>query len=99
MKKIRLNPDALEVVSFTTEQVAEVRGTVEAANTGNPCYVTVAYQNTLCLAYPVSYWNERTCLCPVEPVTRNLACPIDTADATCLCPVLTNFTCPGRPGC
>ena len=99
MKKIRLDADALEVTSFTTEQVRDARGTVEAANTGNPCYVTVAYYQTKCLAYPVSYWNEQTCLCPVEPVTQDLRCPIDTAGSTCLCPVLTDFTCPGQAGC
>ena len=99
MKKIRLNADALEVVSFTTEQITHARGTVQGANTGNPCYVTVAYHQTRCLAYPVSYWNENTCYCPMEPVTQDLRCqPIDTADATCLCPA-TNFTCPGMPGC
>lgn len=93
MKKIRLNADALEVVSFTTETMTETRGTVAAANTGNPCYVTVAYHQTQCLAYPQSYWNEDTCYCPIQPATRDLRCqPIDTADLTCL-------TCPGQPGC
>lgn len=95
MKKIRLNADDLEVLSFTTAEVTKVRGTVEAANTGNPCYVTVAVYQTRCLAYPQSYWNENTCYCPMEPVTEDLQCqPIGTAAATCLCPD-TSFTCPG----
>lgn len=99
MKKIRLNTDALEVLSFTTEQMPTPRGTVQAAASGYTCYVTVAYYQTRCLAYPQSYWNENTCYCPIEPYTRNLNCPItgpdcqiDTAQATCL-------TCPGQPGC
>lgn len=93
MKKIRLDADKLDVVSFTTEQMTDARGTVEAAGTGNPCYVTVAVYQTRCLAYPQSYWNENTCYCPMEPVTQSLQCqPIQTADLTCL-------TCPGQPGC
>jgi hypothetical protein len=88
MKKIRLDADALEVLSFTTEQMPEVRGTVEAAGTGNPCYVTVAVYQTRCMAYPVSYWNENTCYCPMEPATEAIECR-----------QITDFTCPGWPGC
>lgn len=106
MKKIRLNADELEVLSFTTAPATETRGTVAAANTGNPCYVTVAYYQTRCLAYPVSYWNEYSCYCPIEPATQDLRCqPIDTAQDTCLAcqPIdtadVTCLTCPGQPGC
>jgi hypothetical protein len=99
MKKIRLDADALEVVSFTTEKMPEARGTVEGANTGNPCYFTVAVYQTRCQAYPVSYWKEYTCFCPMEPATQELRCqPILSADITCLCPA-TDFTCPGQLGC
>jgi hypothetical protein len=95
MKKIRLNTDQLEVLSFTTAATPEVRGTVQAAGTGNPCYVTVAYHNTVCVGYPASYWGEDTCDCPFVPYTQDLRCqPIDTAGATCLCPD-TSVTCPG----
>ncbi len=84
MKKIRLDADDLEVLSFTTAETTGVRGTVDAAETGNPCYETVGYYQTMCLAYPVSYWNEDTCHCPLEPVTNDPGCAIDTADPTCL---------------
>lgn len=95
MKKIRLNTDDLEVLSFTTDQQPRARGTVQGAASGYTCYVTVAVYQTRCLAYPQSYWNENTCWCPIEPATQDLRCqPIDTADATCLCPA-TDFTCPG----
>jgi hypothetical protein len=67
MKKIRLDPESLEVVSFTTAGHPEGRGTVRGADTGNPCYVTIGYQDTMCLAYEESYWGEETCRCgPVE---------------------------------
>jgi hypothetical protein len=94
MKKIRLDPESLEVHSFATEQDSQGRGTVLAAATGNTCYITVSRDaQTHCLAYPVSYWGEATCTCPLEPVTSGLRCqPILTADLTCL-------TCPGQPGC
>ena len=88
MKKIRLNADALEVVSFTTAQAAEARGTVHAANTGNPCYITVAYYQTRCQAYPASYWNEDTCYCPMVPYSEAIECR-----------QITEYTCPGWPGC
>lgn len=89
MKKIRLNPDELAVLSFTTEQMPEVRGTVEAAGTGNPCYVTVAVYQTQCVGYPVSYWNEDTCYCPLVPYTELPDCRL----------ILTEVTCLGQPGC
>ncbi|HST63373.1 MAG TPA: hypothetical protein VLK84_31975 [Longimicrobium sp.] len=93
MKKIRLNADDLEVLSFTTARQPEVRGTVEGANTGNPCYHTVAYQNTVCLGYPASYWGEETCDCPFVPYTQDLRCQPRLSDGgTCI-------TCPPEPGC
>ncbi|HYW12911.1 MAG TPA: hypothetical protein VE871_13215 [Longimicrobium sp.] len=93
MKKIRLNAEDLEVFSFTTAETAGDSGTVKAAGTGNPCYHTVAYQNTVCLGYPASYWGEETCDCPLVPYTQELRCqPLNTAAATC-------FTCPPEPGC
>ncbi len=93
MKKIRLNADDLEVLSFTTAETFGVPGTVKAAGTGNPCYHTVAYHETRCLDYPASYWGEDTCECPFVPYTQELRCqPFDTAADTC-------FTCPGQPGC
>jgi hypothetical protein len=95
MKKIRLDADSLEVLTFATEQVPEGRGTVRGAS-GIPCYVTVAYdRHTICLAYPESYWGEDTCVvyCPPVEDTDPSVCPaIDTADLTCM-------TCPGTPGC
>jgi hypothetical protein len=103
MKKIRLDADALEVISFTTDRTPATRGTVQGANTGNPCYVTVGYHQTQCLAYPVSYWQEYSCFCPMEPVTQHLRCqPIDTLQDTCLrCQPLDTVdpTCFGQPGC
>lgn len=93
MKKIRLNADDLEVLSFTTAQQPEVRGTVKAEGTGNPCYHTVAYQNTVCLGYPASYWGEDTCDCPFVPYTQDLRCGPRLSDGgTCI-------TCPPEPGC
>jgi hypothetical protein len=93
MKKIRLNAEELEVLSFSTAPMPQARGTVAAAASGYTCYVTVAVYQTRCLAYPQSYWNENTCYCPIEPYTQQLQCqPIQTADLTCL-------TCPGQPGC
>jgi len=88
MKKIRLNTDELEVHSFSTAQAPQARGTIQGAASGYTCYVTVAYYQTRCLAYPVSYWGENTCTCPIEPATQNLQCQ-----------VLTDFTCLGQPGC
>jgi hypothetical protein len=73
MKKIRLNTDELEVLSFSTAPVPQSRGTVEAANTGNPCYDTVGYHRTQCVGYPPSYWEELTCG-PLVPVTDAAGC-------------------------
>jgi hypothetical protein len=42
MKKIRLRADALEVLSFTTDQQPGVRGTVQAAASGYTGYANVA---------------------------------------------------------
>jgi hypothetical protein len=101
MKKIRLNTDELEVFSFATAPMPRARGTVQGAS-GNTCYFTVGYYQTNCLAYPMSYWHENTCDCPLVPVTEDLRCqpetgpvrcaPLDTVDVTCM-------TCPGQPGC
>lgn len=101
MKKIRLDADALEVLSFTTAEAAPVRGTVQGAASGYTCYVTVAVYQTRCLAYPQSYWNENTCWCPIEPYTQDLRCqPIDTIDPGCLQTSDPScMTCPGQPGC
>ncbi len=77
MKKIRLDPESLEVVSFATAKAPEARGTVKGANTGYPCYETVGWQGTLCLAYPQSYWGEETCW----PVEETGECP--ATDASC----------------
>jgi hypothetical protein len=93
MNKIRLNADDLEVLSFTTAPLPDVRGTVEAAGTGNPCYVTVAVVQTRCMAYPQSYWGEDTCYCPIQPYTQDLQCQPRLSDGgTCI-------TCPPEPGC
>ncbi len=92
MKKIRLDADELEVLSFATAEMPGVRGTVAGAETGNPCYVTIGYERTICLAYAPSHWNEDTCYCPPVPITNDPGCVIDTAALTC-------HTCPGQPGC
>ena len=96
MKKIRLHVDELEVLSFSTQATPKVRGTVQGANTGHPCYVTVAVVNTHCAAYPASYWGEDTCTCPAIPYTDPRYCiqvGPTVVDPTC-------FTCPGvQPGC
>jgi hypothetical protein len=97
MKKIRLDPESLEVLTFATDQAPQSRGTVQGAATGYNCYITVSYdRQTHCLAYPESYWGENTCVvyCPPVRVTDPSVClqPVDTADLTCL-------TCPGQPGC
>lgn len=88
MKKIRLNVDSLEVLSFGTSPAPEGRGTVRA-HSGYTCYVTVAVVNTHCQAYPVSYWHEESCTCPMVPYTD---------PSYCIQP-LTAMTCPGMPGC
>jgi hypothetical protein len=88
MKKIRLDADALEVLSFATDQQPGVRGTVNAAGSGYTCYATVAVYQTRCLYYPQSYWNENTCYCPMEPATEAIECR-----------QLSEYTCPGWPGC
>ena len=64
MKKIRLDADALEVLSFATDPQPEVRGTVNAAGSGYTCY------------------------CPMEPYTAAIECR-----------QLSEYTCPGWPGC
>jgi len=98
MKKIRLHVDSLEVVSFATHEAPRERGTVRGAASGYTCYVTVAVVNTQCQAYPVSYWHENTCTCPMEPYTQPLNCTvIQPAGPTVVDP--TCFTCPGQLGC
>jgi hypothetical protein len=94
MKKIRLNTDDLNVVTFTTAVTPRAHGTVKAAGTGNPCYHTVAYDDeTRCLGYPASYWGEDTCDCPFVPYTQDLRCQPRLSDGgTCI-------TCPPEPGC
>jgi hypothetical protein len=92
MKKIRLDADDLQVLSFATAQMPGVRGTAKAAETGYPCYDTIGYYQTVCEAYAPSHWNEDTCYCTPVPVTPDHGCAIDTADLTC-------HTCPGQPGC
>jgi hypothetical protein len=61
MKKIRLDPESLEVVSFSTANAPAAQGTVKGAHTGYTCYETVGWQDTVCLAYPESYWGEENC--------------------------------------
>jgi hypothetical protein len=95
MKKIRLHVDSLEVLSFSTAPAPEGRGTVRA-HSGYTCYVTVAVVNTHCQAYPVSYWHEESCTCPMVPYTDPSYC-IQPAGPTIVDP--TCFTCPGMPGC
>ena len=92
MKKIRLDADDLQVLSFATAGMPGVRGTAKAAETGNPCYETVGYHQTLCLAYPESYWKEDTCDCISDSNTDDARCTVDSAYVTC-------HTCPGEPGC
>lgn len=94
MKKIRLDVNSLEVLTFATDQNPEGRGTVRA-NSGYTCYVTVAVVNTRCVAYPASYWHEESCTCPLVPYTDPSYCiqvGPTVNDPTC-------FTCPGMPGC
>jgi hypothetical protein len=86
MKKIRLDPESLEVVSFATAGAPRGRGTVKGAHTGYTCYETVAYQNTICLAYPQSYWGEENCWleeytarCPATDASCDTLHPCDTA--------------------
>jgi hypothetical protein len=76
MKKIRLDPESLEVVSFATEKAPAGRGTVKGANTGDPCYVTVGWQDTMCLAYPESYWGEENCQAVEETMETCDTAPI-----------------------
>ena len=52
MKKVRLDADDLRVLSFATAPMPGVRGTAKAAATGYPCYETVGYERTVCLAHP-----------------------------------------------
>ena len=85
-RKIRLNADDLEVLSFATAAQPEVRGTVRAAgDSDHPCYITIGYDRwTNCLAYVESYWGEETCTCPLVPDTDPSVCPaIDTAPPHC----------------
>lgn len=84
-KKIRLDPGALRVQSFSIMNVERARGTVRAAQTGE----------SVCYCYPISYWLEESCevICPDVPASEPPACPAqDTADDTCA-------TCAGQPGC
>jgi hypothetical protein len=91
VKKIRLDADSLEVLTFATEQVQQGRGTVRGAS-GHHCYDTVAYdRQTICLAYPESYWGEDTCIA-VEDTDPSVCPAVDTADPSCM-------TCLGQPGC
>jgi hypothetical protein len=92
MKKIRLDVDALEVSSFTTEAVAEQRGTVRGAS-GYTCYHTVAFFRTQCVDYPMSYWGEASCPCEPDPDTDPLVCGILVG------PTVADDTCPGINGC
>lgn len=78
MKKIRLDADDLQVLSFATAAMPGVRGTAKAAETGYPCYETVGYERTVCLAYPVSYWREDTCDCLSESNSDDYRCTVDT---------------------
>lgn len=109
MKKIRLDPESLEVITFATSQLPHGRGTVLGAATGYTCYYTVAHDaQTHCLEYRESYWNENTCIvnCPLVWDTDPSVClqPADTMDPS-VCPPLvdtagaTCLTCPGQPGC
>ena len=86
MKKIRLDPESLEVVSFTTAKAPQARGTVKGARSGYTCYETVGWQDTMCLAYPQSYWGEENCWA-VEATAESCETlhPCDTAyiHATC----------------
>ena len=82
MKKIRLDPESLEVVSFTTAEAAKGRGTVKGARTGYTCYETVGWQDTLCLFYEPSYWEEDTCRCEPVRVTEETC---DTAPIYLTC--------------
>ena len=76
MKKIRLDPESLEVVSFSTARAPEARGTVKGAHTGYTCYATVAYHDTLCLEYAPSYWKEDTCTCGCFSIFHTETCPM-----------------------
>ena len=92
MRKIRLDPDALEVFSFATDAAARSRGTVQ----GRSGY---SFHHTHC-GCPESYYAEESCTCHEVLPTQSLAreClvinpPAPTQDVTC-------FTCPGiHPGC
>jgi hypothetical protein len=83
MKKIRLDPESLEVVSFATAKAPEARGTVKGANTGYTCYATVAYQDTMCLYYAPSYWEEDTCRCEPVRYTEQAGCDTAFDQLTC----------------
>ena len=88
MKKIRLNAEDLEVLSFTTApQPSRARGTIRGAGrTGYTCYHTVAYdRRTICLDYPESYGIEDTC--QAVEVTDPSVCPVLDTDPS-VCPVL-----------
>ena len=90
MKKIRLDLEALDVQSFATAAPEGARGTVHGAGTAI----------SACYCYPVSYFHEETCDCPLVPYTREgpdcLIVPDNTWDqASCL----TCATCAGMPGC
>lgn len=105
MKKIRLDAEELQVSSFAVSPAMAARpGTVRANHTGYTCYETVGYYQTMCLAYPVSYWGEESCDCGPWEDTDPRVCDLDTL----VCPVATNdpacavdtaITCLGQPGC
>lgn len=86
MKKIRLDADALEVVSFTTGRLPHVRGTVDGRVTGTPCY-------------PHSFYQEYSCTCEEVPATQDIRCAPQTGPIRCAPLQIADPTCPGLPGC
>jgi hypothetical protein len=86
MKKIRLDADALEVLSFITDRLPGLRGTVDGAVTGSPCY-------------PHSFYQEYSCTCEEVPPSQDLRCQPETGPIRCAPLQTVDPTCAGQPGC
>jgi len=62
MKKLTLDCDALRVEGFTTSEVPEPRGTVQANATGATCITKVTCGNTChCTSVDIGCWCTEAC--------------------------------------
>lgn len=98
MKKIRLDPDSLQVMSFETESIPpEMRGTVRGAFRPG---MTVGWENTECQQLSPTW--ENSCDCPATQgadCQTQVTCP-SCLDVTCYFHGCTQaYTCDGSVTC